>query len=146
MDNEEAYIKQGSRIPYLSTSAGGTKVQFVTAALELTVTPHITSDNRVFLQISVTNNRADFSQTIQGQPAIQIKEAETALLVGNGETKVIGGVCATERSWSQDRIPFLSRIPLLGYLFKNSGAVESRNEMLVFITPRILMQAMSSSN
>lgn len=144
LDNEEAYIKQGARIPYPSTSAGGTQVQFVQAALELTVTPHITSDNRIFLDIEVKNDRPDFSQQVQGQPSIQIKEAKTALLVSNGETTVIGGVYSTERSFSQSRIPFLSKIPILGYLFKNSGNKLSRNELLVFITPRILTQPVAA--
>lgn len=140
-DNETADITQGARIPYLSTSAAGTQVQFVTAALELSVTPHITSDNKVLLDVELANNRADFSQTVQGQPAIQIKEAKTALLVGDGDTKVIAGVYANEYAEAQDRIPFLSHIPLLGYLFKNSGTSVDRNEMLVFITPRILNKA-----
>ncbi len=138
MDNQEASIKQGARIPFLSTSAGGTQVKFVTAALTLTVTPHITTDNTIFLELDVTNDRPDFSQSVQGQPAIQIKQATTALLVEDGDTTVIGGVYATENSFNQDKVPFLSKIPLLGYLFRNSGEVVSRNEMLVFITPRVL--------
>ena len=144
LDNEAATIKQGSKIPYLSTSAGGTNVQFVNATLALTVTPHITSDERVFLDIQLENNRADFSNTIQGQPAISVKEAQTSLLVKNGDTTVIGGVFSTENTFQQSRIPFLSKIPLLGYLFKNSGEGTTRNELLVFITPRIVSRAQAS--
>lgn len=138
LDNREATIKQGARIPYMTTSAAGTQVQFVQAALELNVTPHITSDNRVFLTVQITNDRPDFGAAVNGQPAIQIKEAKTALLVNNGETTVIGGVFATSEAESFGRIPFLSKIPLLGYLFKNSSFVSDRNELLVFITPRII--------
>lgn len=140
VDNETATITQGARIPYLSTSAGGTSVQFVEAALELSVTPHITSDNKVFMQVEVTNNRADFSVQVQGQPAIQIKEASTEVLVANGDTTVIGGVFATEESENQSRVPGFSKIPLLGYLFKNSNRNTTRNELLVFITPHVVAQ------
>lgn len=138
LDNRTAVISQGARIPFLSTSAGGTNVQFIEATLELEVTPHITSDSKVFLAINVTNNRADFSQLVQGQPAIQIKEASTELLVDDGDTTVMGGVFSTEQSYSQDRVPGLSKIPLLGYLFKNSAEATTRNELLVFITPHIV--------
>ncbi len=141
LDNRTAVISQGQRIPFLSTSAGGTNVQFITASLELSVTPHITSDDKVFLAINVTNNRADFSQLVQGQPAIQIKEAKTELLVEDGDTTVMGGVFSTEQSYSQDRVPGLSKIPLLGYLFKNSTEETRRNELLVFITPHIVTRA-----
>jgi type IV pilus assembly protein PilQ len=138
MDNKTARIRQGSRIPYLSTSAGGTQVKFIDAALELNVTPHITSDGQVHLEVVVTNNRADFSVTVQGQPALQIKEAETTLIVADGDTTVIGGVFATEDTRSREAVPFLGRIPLLGLLFRNSGRYISRNELLVFLTPRIV--------
>jgi len=138
MDNQSATIRQGAQIPYLATSAGGANVKFVQAALELTVQPHITSDGRIFLTIDMTNNRADFSQTVMGQPAIQIKEASTGALVEDGDTTVIGGVYAFETAESNQRIPFLSKIPLLGYLFKSSGTNVTRNELLVFVTPHIL--------
>ncbi len=138
IDNSEASITQGQRIPFLSSSAGGTNVQFINASLELTVTPHITSDNQVFLNVSVTNNRADFSQLVQGNPAIQIKEIKTELLIEDGETSVIGGVFATEESASQDRVPGLHAIPLLGALFRSSSRAMSRNELLVFITPQVV--------
>lgn len=138
VDNEEAKIVQGTRIPYLSTSAGGTQVQFIEAALELAVTPHVTSDNKIFMKVEVTNNRADFAQQVQGQPAIIIKEASTEVLVANGDTTVIGGVFSTEESKSNTRVPGFSKIPLLGYLFRNSSVTDSRNELLVFITPHIV--------
>ncbi len=144
VDNEEARISQGQRIPYLSTSAGGTQVQFIVAALELGVTPHVTSDGKIFLDVSVANNRADFSVTVQGQPAIQIKEAETEVLVPDGDTTVIGGVFSTEEAESYARTPGLSKIPLLGYLFRNSSKSMVRNELLVFLTPHIVTRAEES--
>ncbi|MDG1483025.1 MAG: type IV pilus secretin PilQ [Myxococcota bacterium] len=138
LDNETATVSQGARIPFLSTSAGGTQVQFITAALDLQVTPHITSDNKVFLDVTISNNRADFSQLIQGNPAIQIKEVATQVLVADGDTTVLGGVFSLEESFSQGRVPGLHKIPLLGYLFKNSNESRIRNELLVFITPHII--------
>jgi len=146
LDNQEASIKQGTKLPYLSTSAGGTQVKFVDAALKLNVTPHITSEDEIFIVVDLTNNRADFSKTVQGQPAIQIKEASTGLLVDDGETSVIGGVFATENAESFDRVPLLSKIPLIGYLFKNSGQSVTRNELLVFITPRILSTQVAAND
>jgi type IV pilus assembly protein PilQ len=138
LDNQEAKISQGARVPYLSTSSGGTQVQFVEAALEMSVTPHITSDKQIFLSLQVSNNRPDFSNLVQGQPAIQVKEAKTSVLVADGDTTVIGGVFASETAFSQDRVPGFSKIPLLGYLFKNSSDTLTRNELLVFITPHIV--------
>ena len=144
VDNQTATIKQGAKVPYLSSSAGGTQVQFVQAALTLEVTPHITSDGKVFLNVKIANNRPDFANLVQGQPAISIKEAETQVLVADGDTTVIGGVYATEDSWSQSRVPFFSKIPVLGYLFKNSTSGTSRDEMLVFITPRIVTRSVAA--
>ncbi len=138
LDNKTAKIIQGARIPFLSTSSGGTNVQFINASLELEVTPHITSDGRVFLQINVKNDRADFSQLVQGQPAILQKEAETELLVADGDTTVLGGVFTSEDSETKGRTPFLGAIPILGYLFRNSSTDYTRNEMLVFVTPHII--------
>jgi len=145
LDNQTGHVAQGAKIPYLSTSAGGSNVQYINAALELDVTPHITTDNKVFLKVKIQNNRADFSQLVQGQPTIQIKEIETELLVADGDTTVLGGVYSTSESQSQHRTPGLSKIPILGYLFKNSAQELTRNELLVFITPHIVTRATSAS-
>jgi type IV pilus assembly protein PilQ len=141
LDNKTAKIAQGARVPFLSTSSGGTQVQFVEATLQMEVTPHITSDNQVFLALSVSNNRPDFSNLVQGQPAIQVKEATTEVLIANGDTTVIGGVFSSETAFSQDKVPGLHKIPLLGYLFKNASDTLSRNELLVFITPHIITRS-----
>jgi type IV pilus assembly protein PilQ len=143
LDNTTARIQQGAKVPFLSSSSGGTQVQFITAALVLEVTPHITSDDKIFMKINIQNNRPDFSQTVQGQPAIQIKEASTELLVGNGDTTVIGGVFSTEEAESVNRVPMFGKIPLLGWLFQSKSRNVSRNEMLVFVTPRIATQVSS---
>ena len=145
VDNASATILQGQKIPFLSTSSGGTQVKYINAALDLTVTPHITTDNKVKLNVAVKNDRADFSVLVQGQPAISIKQVNTELLVQNGDTTVIGGVFATEESQSKSLVPGLSKIPLLGFLFKNSTRNQKRNELLIFITPRIVTRSIVSS-
>lgn len=149
LDNEEAVVSQGARIPYLSTSQNGTQVQFVEANLELRVTPHITADSTIFLDISITNDRPDFSLSgaAQGQPGVSTKSVETKILVPDGDTAVLGGVYSTSESYSTSRVPGLGDIPVLGYLFKNSSTTRDQNEMLVFITPRIVpIEAQSSRN
>jgi type IV pilus assembly protein PilQ len=138
MDNETAMVKQGASIPYESVSAQGTQVQFVDAVLQFDITPHVTTDGHVSMDVKITNNRPDFSTTVQGRPSIAKKELETKVLVADGDTAVLGGVYATEESWAQERVPGLGSIPLLGYLFKNSSTSTRQNEMLVFITPRII--------
>ncbi len=138
MDNESAEVTQGASIPYESVSAQGTTVQFVDAVLLFKITPHITTDGHVAMDVKIKNNRPDFSTTVQGRPSIAKKELSTKVLVVDGDTAVLGGVYATEESWSQERVPGLGSIPLLGYLFKNSTTSSRQNEMLVFITPRIV--------
>lgn len=145
LDNKTAKVSQGARIPFASTSAGGTNVQFINAALELQVTPHITSDDKVFMRVVLTNNRADFSSTVQGQPTIQTKEIEADLLVADGDTAVLGGVFQTNQSFNQQRTPGLSKLPILGYLFKNVQETLTRSEQLVFLTPHLLTRAQSST-
>jgi type IV pilus assembly protein PilQ len=144
VDNASATILQGQKIPYLSTSAGGTQVKYINAALDLTVTPHITTDNKVKLNVGVKNDRADFSVLVQGQPAISIKQVTTELLVTSGDTTVIGGVFATEESVAKNMVPGFAKIPLLGFLFKNSTMNRKRNELLIFITPRIVTRTIAS--
>lgn len=140
LDNEEAIVTQGARIPYLSSSQNGTTVQFVAANLELKVTPHVTADNTIFLTINVTNDRPDFSlgSAAGGQPGISTKSVTTKVLVPDGDTTVLGGVYATSESSASSRVPGLGSIPVIGYLFKNSDKNKTQNEMLVFITPHIL--------
>lgn len=146
LDNEEASIIQGARVPYLSVSQAGTQVQFVEAALELTVTPHITADNTIFLDIDLTNNRPDYGNAVQGQPAISTKEISTRVLVPDGDTTVLGGVYATTESYTESRVPGLGSVPILGWLFKRTEKQRQQNEMLVFITPHIIPVESGSSS
>mgnify|MGYP000179516739 CR=1 FL=1 len=136
--NKQASIKDGARIPYETASLRGTNVQFVEATLQLDVTPQITSDGTIFLDVQLTKNQPDFGVAINGLPTIQIKEAKTTVAVADGDTTVIGGVYSYEESMSRNMLPGLGRIPVLGWLFKNSTKRVDRRELLVFITPTIL--------
>jgi type IV pilus assembly protein PilQ len=114
-------------------------VQTVKAALELDVTPHVTADGSILMAIKMTNNVPDFSQQVgQGVPPVSTKEAETEMLVADGDTAVIGGIYTRNTAENYAQTPFLGSIPILGWLFKSSVESDSRSEMLVFITPRII--------
>jgi type IV pilus assembly protein PilQ len=137
LDNEEAIIRKGTSIPYESTSEGGTETEFVDANLMLKVTPHITADKRVFMDLVVQKNAPNLSIISNGEPAIDKNEAITEVLVQDGETIVIGGIFVIEESTSEGGVPFLKELPLIGWLFRTNQKIKSRSELLIFITPRI---------
>ena len=137
-DNKEARIRSGKQIPYQVTSAEGNSIQFVDAELSLTVTPHVTSDNSVYMVIDATKNAADFTQLVGTVPTITTKETHTEVLVGNGETTVLGGIYESTSTENKKAVPFLSKIPLLGFLFKSFADSDVITELLVFITPTII--------
>jgi len=139
IDNREATIGQGISIPFSQTSASGVNTLFVEAKLELKVTPHISADGSVLMKIKVTNNAPDPSLTgANGQPSIQKREAETEALVKDGDTTVIGGIYTRQTSTNMAEVPFLGKIPVLGFFFRNKSDSDQNTELLVFITPRIL--------
>ena len=138
MDNTEATIKQGSSIPYQKDEEGTISTTFVEAVLSLTVTPHVTMDDRIAMKINATKDAPDFSQAVNGQPAIDKKEATTELLVNNGETIVIGGIITETKSVNEARVPGLGKIPVIGYLFKNRSKRAERTELLIFVTTTIV--------
>ncbi|HBG08261.1 MAG: pilus assembly protein PilQ [Geobacteraceae bacterium GWC2_58_44] len=135
LNNKAAKISQGQSIPYQTTSAEGTKTEFVEAALTLEVTPHITADGAVSMKIKASNN----SPGSGSPPPINKKEATTELVVANGETTVIGGIYVDSDTESDTGIPFLSDIPLLGWLFKSNNKVKTKTELLIFITPKVVL-------
>lgn len=137
-DNKEARIRSGKQIPYQVTSAEGNSIQFVDAELSLTVTPHVTSDNSVYMVIDATKNAADFTQLVGTVPTITTKETHTEVLVGNGDTTVLGGIYESTSTENKKAVPFLSKIPLLGFLFKSFADSDVITELLVFITPTII--------
>jgi len=139
MDNTTARISQGISLPFSQVSAAGVNTSFIEARLSLEVTPHITADGSVLMNIRAENNQPDPSNTgANGQPAIQRKEATTQVMVRDSETTVIGGIYVRRGSSNSAAVPGLSRIPVLGHLFKNHRETETRQELLIFITPRIL--------
>ncbi len=143
VDNKQAQVTQGTRIPYETISAAGTSVQFIEATLKLSVTPHITQDERVFLQVKVSNNRPDFGNAVNGRPAIEIKETTTEVMVRSGDTAVLGGVYTVNETENTTGLPALQRIPVLGWLFKSKATRTDRKELLVFITPHLVSRKAS---
>jgi len=138
-DNKEATIEQGTQIPYSTVSASGTNTQFVDATLSLKVTPHITPDGRVSMKLEAKNDsQGEVGAT--GQPAINKKKAITEVLIRDGETTVIGGILQISRSENRAGLPWLSKIPVLGYLFRKDTNSTRNRELLIFITPKILKQ------
>jgi type IV pilus assembly protein PilQ len=138
LDNQEAIIKQGDEIPYSTTSQDGTKIEFKEALLQLKVTPHITSNRKIILNIVASKDTPNFEREVQGQPGISKQEASTQVLLANDETTVIGGIYSITEDRKRNGIPGLSRIPWLGVLFRNHSDTTNRNELLIFITPRIV--------
>ncbi len=142
LDNKEAKIEQGISIPFSTTSAGGTQIQFIDAKLSLVVTPHATPDGKIFLKIQATKNAPDTSLLgASGQPSISKAEATTEILLSNGETAVIGGIIILEKNASYTKVPFFGDLPLIGWLFKSKTNTESKQELLIFVTPTIVRQA-----
>lgn len=140
LNGQEAEISQGTEIPYQSVSDEGTKTEFKKAELSLKVTPEINPDGSIFLEIEAKNDSrgATVSTGLGEAPAIDTKQAETKVLVQDGETTVIGGIFIEDRQESDAGVPWLQHIPILGHLFKSHSISEERRELLIFITPRIL--------
>lgn len=141
LDNKEAKIEQGQSIPYTTSSAAGTQVQFIDAKLSLSVTPHVTPDNKIFMKIKAQKNAPDTSLLgAGGQPSIRKNEAETEILLADGETAVIGGILIIDRGQTIQKVPLLSDLPLIGWLFRKKTMKDDKRELLIFITPRIVKQ------
>ena len=150
-NQKEAFIKAGEEIPYLEgASSGASNIQFKEAVLELKVTPQITPDGRVFLDLSITQDtRGDEvlfttseGQTVGGAPAINTQEIGTQILVDNGETIVLGGIFQHRTKLDKTKVPLLGDIPLLGWLFRNTSREDSKEELLIFVTPKIIKQGL----
>jgi type IV pilus assembly protein PilQ len=139
-DQQEAVIEQGTEIPYNeSTSSGAAAIAFKQAVLRLRVTPQITPNNKVLLKLQV--NQDAKSQETSGKDAIPIidtRHITTNVLVDNGETVVLGGIYERSKTQSVTRVPFLSAIPFIGELFKHRSIKDTRKELLIFVTPRIV--------
>lgn len=144
LDNTEASISQGTSIPISVVSAAGVQTVFVDATLELSVKPHVTPDGNIQLQISASKNEPDFQNTgARGDPTIIRKQAETELLIKDGDTTVIGGIYTRNSGSRLSAVPFFHKIPILGNIFKSTSSSERRTELLIFITPRIVNRQQS---
>ena len=137
-NNVEAEIVQGDQIPIQVVANNTVTVQFEDAALVMRVTPQITAAQTVIMQIEIENDFADFSRQVAGIPPIVTQRARTTVQVGSGDTTVIGGIFESSQSSARNRVPALHRIPLLGWLFKNETDREDTDELLIFLTPRIM--------
>jgi len=143
-NQREATIEQGVEIPYQeSSSSGATTTQFKKAVLSLKVTPQITPDNRVILDLTVAKDSVGqlvASATGGFVPSIDTREIVTQVLVNDGQTVVLGGILETERRDAENKVPWLGDIPVLGRLFKQTSHTDQKDELLIFVTPRILRE------
>ena len=143
-NQKEALIEQGVEIPFQEAAASGaTATQFKKAVLSLTVTPQITPDDRIIMDLEVTQDTVgQFVPSATGGqvPSIDTRRIITQVLVNDGETVVLGGIYETERRDSEDKVPLLGDIPGLGRLFKRNSAVSNKRELLIFVTPKILRE------
>jgi type IV pilus assembly protein PilQ len=143
LDKREAKISQGESIPFQTTSLQGTQTTFVDANLELNVTPQITSRDpkeegkRILMRVRATRNAVGARSNPAG-PSIDRREATTQVIVRDGETMVIGGVFVDTQGNNVQGVPYLSRMPVLGWLFKNKSETVSKQELLIFLTPSII--------
>jgi type IV pilus assembly protein PilQ len=139
-NNIQAQTKQGVRVPIVTQAqlGGPPTVTYVDAFLRLTVTPQITSENTIFLNVDVENTTPNFGQEVQGNPELITQQATTQVLVTDGGTVVIGGVIQTQNSINISQVPLLGNIPILGNLFKHTQVNTSNQELIFFITPRII--------
>ncbi len=139
-NNIQALVKQGVRVPIVTQAqlGGPPTVTYVDAFLRLTVTPQITSENTIFLNVDVENTTPNFGQEVQGNPELITQQATTQVLVTDGGTVVIGGVIQTQNSINITQVPLLGNIPYLGNLFKHTQVTTSNQELIFFITPRII--------
>jgi type IV pilus assembly protein PilQ len=142
MDNKDARISQGTLIPFAQVSAQGVQTTFQEAKLQLLVRPHVTAEGSVAMHVKVNRDEPDFNQTSpRGDPTILKREAETDLLIMDGHTAVIGGIYTRNTGRNLDQIPFFGDIPIIGLLFQRRRASDSRGELVIFLTPRIVNRA-----
>ena len=146
-NQREAIIQQGVEIPYQqSASSGATTISFKEAVLELRVTPQVTPDNRIILDLNIKKDSV--GQIIVGGagqqvPSIDTREITTQVLVNDGQTVVLGGILETERRETEKKVPYLGDVPVLGRLFKTTGKTNNKDELLIFVTPKILREGVN---
>jgi type IV pilus assembly protein PilQ len=146
-NQKEVWIEQGTEIPYQeAASSGAATIQFKKAVLSLRVTPLITPDNRLILDINIHKDRVGQVVVTTGGvnvPSIDTSELNTTVFLGDGQTVVLGGILETERRENEKKVPLLGDIPVLGHLFKSTGKVNNKDELLIFVTPKILREGVN---
>lgn len=144
-DGQTASIESGKEIPYQeASSSGATSVSFKPAVLKLEVTPQITPDDRIIMDLSI-NQDSIGEWTATGVPTIDTNSVRTQVLVDNGETVVLGGIFRSEEIRNISKTPFFGDLPLIGWLFRHSNHSSEKNELLVFITPRLVKDSLTSN-
>ena len=142
-DGQTASIQSGTEIPYQeASSSGATSISFKSAVLKLEVTPQITPDDRIIMDLKI--NQDSIGEVTAAGPTIDTNALETQVLVENGETIVLGGIFRSEETFATTKTPFFGDIPLIGVLFRRTEHVESKAELLVFITPRLVKDTLST--
>ncbi|HLV94559.1 MAG TPA: hypothetical protein VKS44_05160, partial [Candidatus Acidoferrales bacterium] len=138
-NNQKGTIKQGTKIPVQTIINNTVSVQFVDAVLELDVTPQITADGTIYMDVTVENDQIDQAiPRVEGIPAIDTQSAQTRVTVKDGATVVIGGIIVSQQRTDVQQVPVLGSVPIIGNLFKHSLVNSSQQELLFFLTPRIL--------
>jgi type IV pilus assembly protein PilQ len=144
VNNKEAKISSGIEIPVrvLTTTTAGTtaEIRTINASLSLSTIPTIAADNRIALAIKVEKSEPDFSRQVDNIPTITKRNANSELVVSDGETVVLGGIITKSESESESGVPLLSKIPILGWLFKKKSKQENETELMIFITPTIVKE------
>ena len=139
LDNKEASVEQGLRIPYPKYTTEGTiSTDFIEANLKLTVTPHVTNDGNIKMIIKVRKDAPDFARSVLGVPSIDKKEAITEVLVKDNGVIVIAGIYTIEKNDGEEGVPLFNKIPLLGWLFKRENKEDTRKDLVIFISPKIV--------
>jgi len=138
-NNKKAMVLSGRKIPYQSNQGNGsTTTSFVDANLELNVTPQITNEGTIIMDLKIEKSEADFSNAVLGTPTIVRRAVETQVLVRDGGTAVLGGVYTNSTSDTTTGIPFIAKLPVIGWLFRSKDHQEENTELLIFVTPRIV--------
>ena len=140
-NQKQATIEQGTEIPYQeASSSGATSVSFKEAVLKLDVTPQITPDDRIVMDLEV--NKDEVGEIFLGVPSIDTRSVKTQVLVDNGETVVLGGIYEQTKNYGVQRVPFFGDLPYVGALFRNTFNEDRQRELLVFVTPKIVKEGM----
>jgi len=137
-NNEKLTVKQGQQIPIQTNINNTISTQYVDAVLKLEVTPQVTAEGTVFLDVTIENTQIDKSISVAGQPGLDTQSTQTKVLINDGGTVVIGGVVINNQNTTIDQVPLLGSVPLIGNLFKHTSISVSTQELMFFVTPRIL--------